>query len=77
MAKSKDTPKPPYIKKLDESKSGGATSYSVGGTEKSRQTVVNEIKDGKHPGYHTTKINGTTYAKSNPDGREGDNVDKK
>lgn len=63
------------IKQLTESKTGGAETYKVGKTTKTRCETVKEIKEGKHPNYHIVKIKGAEYARSNPDGKTFNNID--
>ena len=57
---------------------GRNETYKVGGRPKvKRSVIVNEIKQGKHPGAHVVKINGEEYARDNPDNSKKDNVNRK
>jgi len=73
----KHTPQPPLIKKAQETETGGAKTYTVGGVEKTRAQVVREVEAGQHEGYHTVVTEGTKYVRSNPDDTKRDNVDTK
>ena len=45
------------------------------GENMSRADFVKKIEDGKYDDYHIRKINGTKTPISNPDGKEGNNLD--
>lgn len=45
------------------------------GKDMSRAEFVKEIKEGNFPDYHVRKVNGLQTPVSNPDGREGNNLD--
>jgi len=56
---------------------GRNETYDIG-TRKgvARAVVVQEIKEGKHPGAHVVTIDGEEYAKDNPDASKADNVNR-
>lgn len=58
---------------------GGNDSYTIQGrgSNISRNTLVKEIKQGKHPSYTTTKINNVEYVKAKPNNKTNDNVNLK
>ncbi|MDO9056403.1 MAG: DUF3892 domain-containing protein [Sulfuricurvum sp.] len=59
----------------DGAKGGNDTYNIVGrGTNIPRKTIVQEIKQGKHPEHTVTKIDGKEYAKAKPNSSEKDNV---
>ncbi|MCZ0932791.1 MAG: hypothetical protein OXJ52_06545 [Oligoflexia bacterium] len=45
------------------------------GQEMSRSEFVKAIKGGQYQDYHTRNINGIETPVSNPDGKEGNNLD--
>lgn len=45
------------------------------GSNMSRQDFVKKIEQDKYPDYHVRKINNLKTPVSNPDGREGNNLD--
>lgn len=56
---------------------GGNDTYSIPGRGNvSRGELVKEVKDGKHPGFMTTTINGKEYVKGNPDGKDSNNINQ-
>ncbi len=56
---------------------GRNESYKIGGRKNvSRSQAVREVKQGKHPGAHTVRINGREYVRDNPDGSKKDNVNR-
>lgn len=65
------------IKVTDESDSGRNLRFHdpKSGGDMSRQEFVREIRDGNYPDYHVRMINGTATPVSNPDGKEGNNLD--
>lgn len=62
------------IKGIKISNSTGNTKYLVGKQVKSRPATVKEVKNGKHPGYHTIDVNGVEYVRADPDKKESNNV---
>jgi hypothetical protein len=44
------------------------------GREMTRAQFVNEIEQGKYPGYHVREVNGVKTPASNPDKSEGNNL---
>lgn len=65
------------IKGRNDGPGGRNEHYDIGSRQNiPRATVVKEIKDGKHPGAHTVKVNGREYARDNPDGSKSDNVNR-
>lgn len=70
-------PTTPSITKATETATGGAKTYKVGSTEKTRAATVKEVAAGLHTGYHIYEAeNGTKYVRSNPDDTKNDNVDR-
>ena len=45
------------------------------GTDMSRAEFVRQIQTGNYRNYHTRNINGIDTPVSNPDGKEGNNLD--
>lgn len=60
-----------------ESESGRNQKFhdNKSGKDMTRVEFVQEIKKGNFPDYHVRKINGIPTPVSNPDGREGNNLD--
>ena len=58
-----------------ETSSGLNTHFKVPGRgEITRGQLSREVDAGKHPGYHTRKVNGQRIVASNPDGSEKNNL---
>jgi hypothetical protein len=57
---------------------GRNKTYSIPGRSSSisRETIVKEINQGKHPNHSTYKRNGIEYARANPNPEKYDNVNK-
>ena len=56
---------------------GENDSYTIPGRGVvSRETLVNEINDGRHPNHHVVHINGEDYVRANPDPSNTNNVNK-
>lgn len=56
---------------------GRNESYKIGSRPAvPRPQAVKEVKQGKHPGNHTVKVNGREYVRDNPDGSKRDNVNR-
>lgn len=52
-------------------------TYDIGSRKDvPRAQVVREIMQGKHPDAHVIRINGTDYARDNPDRSKADNVNR-
>jgi hypothetical protein len=53
-------------------------TYKIAGRKAvPRKEAVIEVKQGKHPGAHTVKVNGIEYVRDNPDNSKKDNVNRK
>lgn len=65
------------VKVTSESDSGRNQKFHDNKTGKNmtRSQFVQEIKKGNFPDYHVRKINGLETPVSNPDSREGNNLD--
>lgn len=65
------------VKVTSESESGRNQKFHDNRTGKnmSRTQFVQEIKQGNFPDYHVRKINGLPTPVSNPDRREGNNLE--
>lgn len=46
------------------------------GTQIPLEKVVQEIKDGRHPGFHIYTLNGQEHPRANPDGTTADNINR-
>ena len=58
-----------------ETESGRNTRFNLSGQgEVSRQTLVQQIRAGKHDNYHVRIINGPAKPVSNPNGSSDDNL---
>lgn len=56
---------------------GRNESYKIGSRKNVRRPqAVREVKQGKHPGAHTVKINNREYVRDNPDSSTKDNVNR-
>jgi hypothetical protein len=57
---------------------GGNDTYKIQGrgSDIPRKTLVEEVKQGKHPNHTTTKINNVEYVKAKPNPKINDNVNK-
>ncbi|KKO43926.1 hypothetical protein WG68_18110 [Arsukibacterium ikkense] len=63
------------IKGIGSKSGSGNDAYKVGrGKVVTRPTLVKEVEQGKHPGHHVVKIDGTKYVRANPDNSPGNNV---
>lgn len=62
---------------ISESDSGRNQKFhdNKSGKDMSRAEFVKEIKEGNFPDYHVRKVNGLQTPVSNPDSREGNNLD--
>ena len=69
--------KKPTIKVTKESTTGLNTRFKVSGKAKEvpRTTMVKEVKQGMHPGYHVRDNGRVKFIASNPDGSKGNNLD--
>lgn len=67
------------IKGNHDGENGGNETYNIPGRGKGipRTTIVEEIKQGKHPEHTVTKIDGKEYVKSKPNSKTTDNVNEK
>ncbi|MDK2779062.1 MAG: DUF3892 domain-containing protein [Pseudomonadota bacterium] len=64
------------IKGNADGEHGENDSYTIRGRgEVSRDKLVDEVKSGQHPDYHIYERGGEEYVRSNPNGRNKDNVD--
>lgn len=65
------------VKVIVESESGRNQKFhdTKSGKDMTRTEFVNEIKKGNFPDYHVRKVNGIPTPVSNPDGKEGNNLD--
>jgi hypothetical protein len=65
------------IKVIDESESGRNLSFydPKRNTTMTRQEFVQEIRKGNYEDYHVRIINRVATPVSNPDGKEGNNLD--
>ena len=59
-----------------DGKNGRNESYRVDGRNITRNKLIKEIEEGKHPDKHVYQRNGEKYARDNPDGKKSDNVNK-
>lgn len=65
------------IKGRNDGPNGRNEHYDVGSRSNvPRRNVVAEIKRGEHPDAHVVTVNGREYARDNPDGSTGDNVNR-
>lgn len=56
---------------------GRNDTYTIGNRKNvKRADAVKEVEQGKHPNYHTVKINKKKYVRDNPDKSKKDNVNK-
>ena len=56
---------------------GGNETYTIPGRGiVPRKPLVKEVKEGKHPRFTTTTINGNEYVKGKPNSDENDNVNR-
>ncbi len=61
----------------DDDKGGNATYNIPGrGSNIPRETIVKEVKAGKHPNHTTTIINSKEYIKAKPNPKTNDNVNR-
>lgn len=62
---------------IDESESGRNLDFhdNKSGKDMSRAEFVKQIEQGNFDDYHVRKINGVKTPVSNPDGKEGNNLD--
>lgn len=67
----------PRVKVISESDSGRNLKFQDTKTKTvmTRAEFVKEINKGGYDNYHTRKINGIETPVSNPNGKEGDNLD--
>lgn len=65
------------VQVTSESESGRNQQFhdDKSGKNMTRSQFVDEIKKGNFPDYHVRKINGLATPVSNPDGKEGNNLD--
>ena len=64
------------IKGQSDGENGENDSYVIRGRgEVPRQQLVKEVESGLHPDYHIYHRGGEDYVRSNPNGKDGDNVD--
>lgn len=60
-----------------DGKDGGNDTYTVRGRGVvDRDTLVKEVDQGKHEGFHTVEIDGEKWVRSNPDKSTSDNINK-
>ena len=61
-----------------DGENGGNETYRIPGRGSAipRPTLVREIEEGQHSGFHTVKIGGKKYARANPDGTKNNNIDR-
>lgn len=65
------------IRGNNDGENGENDSYTIAGRGVvSRETLVQEVEQGKHPHHHVININGEDYVRSNPDRTIGNNVNK-
>lgn len=65
------------IRGNNDGENGENDSYTITGRGVvSRETLVQEVEQGKHPHHHVVNINGEDYVRSNPDRTIGNNVNK-
>ena len=65
------------IRGNNDGENGENDSYTIAGRGVvSRETLVQEVEQGKHPLHHVININGEDYVRSNPDRTIGNNVNK-
>lgn len=58
-----------------DGKNGRNDSYKINGRGNvSRNKLVKEVKQGKHPDTHIVKINGIEYPRNNPNKDKPDNI---
>lgn len=62
------------IKVTAETKTGRNTRFKTNRGSRTRQKLVQEIRAGKHKGYHVRIINGVATPVSNPDASKGNNL---
>lgn len=79
MVRAKSGKEPIMAKNIKGNRDGADgenNTYNISGRGKSipRDILVKEIKQGKHPDYIVTKIEGKEYVKSKPNSSEKDNV---
>ena len=65
------------VRTISESDSGRNLKFQdkKTGSTMSRAEFVKKIEQGKYDDYHVRKINGLKTPVSNPDGKEGNNLD--
>lgn len=65
------------VKVTVESESGRNQKFhdTKSGKDMTRPEFVKEIKQGNFPDYHVRKVNGIPTPVSNPDSKEGNNLD--
>lgn len=58
---------------------GENDTYTIQGRSSDipRKTLVDEVKQGKHPNHITTKINNVEYVKAKANSKTNDNVNKR
>jgi len=62
---------------MQESDSGRNQKFhdNKTGADMTRAQFVRQIETGNYDGYHVRRINGTKTPVSNPDGKDGNNLD--
>ncbi|GHA34283.1 DUF3892 domain-containing protein [Photobacterium aphoticum] len=60
-----------------DGENGENDSYTIHGRGiVSRDDLVEEVKNGKHPNHHVINRDGDEYVRSNPDCSESNNINK-
>ncbi len=60
-----------------DGENGENDSYTIQGRgEVSRETLVKEVENGKHPNHSIYEINGEKYVRANPDNSSDNNINK-
>ncbi|AVF75859.1 MULTISPECIES: DUF3892 domain-containing protein [Vibrio] len=64
------------IKGNQDGENGENQTYTIPGRGVvDRETLVQEVEQGKHPNFHTVEVEGDKYVRANPDRSKGNNVD--
>lgn len=67
----------PKIRGNNDGPGGRNESYRIGSRRSvSRAKAVKEVEAGKHPGYHTVRVDKRKYIRDNPDSSKSDNVNR-
>lgn len=65
------------IRGNNDGTNGGNDSYTIQGRGVvERNTLVQEVNQGKHPNHHVITVNGQDYVRANPNSNNKDNVNK-